>query len=386
VCTAATVVAPPNLNSNPYNYMMRARVAAAHGGNPYVTPADEFPGDPFMPFANHAYTDTPGGKLPAWMIVNVTIARLSGDDVVRNLVSLRFFLFLVGIACIALVSATARRLAPDQELAGLVLWAWNPIVIMNVQTRTDTMMVFYLLLGMFLLACGHRRWAVVPLTLSVFVKIFTIPFLVVAALSDVRARRWREISIAILIVLATTVIIWLPFREGLDAGVFLKYANLASETGGVADDTGTHWLRLLVRIGFVVLVAFIGWTRRDLAAHLLSGWVLVSLYFSVFFAKFASSDYLMTLLAITAVVLSGRAVIATAGLSVSFFLFDMWFLAGTSHFRMPDLFPFARLYVFLIPIVAAGLIGLLLLFRRAPGGGPAPRARLPVDRTRTYRT
>ncbi|GJM43525.1 MAG: hypothetical protein DHS20C21_03670 [Gemmatimonadota bacterium] len=363
-CMFLTVLAPPTMNTNPYNYMMRARVAAAHDANPYVTPADEFPNDPFMDFANQAYTDTAGGKLPGWMVWNVAVAWVAQGDVALNLVLLRFLLFLMGVGCLFLLNAICLRTCPEHALAALVLWGWNPIMIANIQSRTDTVMVFYLLLGMWLLTRGHRRWAVVPLTLSVFVKIFTVPFLVVAILADARAKRWREIGVAVVVCLATAVAVWLPFQEGLDGSLAARYLGLANQTDGSA---GTSTSRLLLQIAFAGLVFAVGWTRRDLGRNLYLGWAIVSLYFSLFFAKFASSDYLLTLLAVTAPVMSVPILMLAGALCVSFFLFDLWYLVGSSSFVLPDLFPFSPRAVFLLPVAALPLVALLIKVRRRFG-------------------
>ncbi len=368
--TLLSVFAPPTMNTNPYNYMYRARVMAEHGENPYSTPAGEFPDDPMAEFANPSYVHSPGGKLPSWMILNVAVAWLAGGNVAANLLLLRFTLFLLGAGTVFMVARTAERLIPEKAVAGLALWAWNPIFLMNIQTRTDTVMVFWLIAGLWLISGGRRHLAVAALTLSVFVKIFTVPFLAVAALADLRARRFRPLAVGSLAALGAAVVIWLPFLDGLTPELVASYAGLANSPGGGGSGAAASWsIRPLLLVGFAALILFVGWTRRDQGRHLVAGFAAVSLYFSLFFAKFASSDYLLTLLAVVAVTMGTRTVLLTGALCLSFFLFDVWYTAGTSTFVLPDLFPFPRRWVFFVPIAAGLLFVGVVVWRRRPRRG-----------------
>ena len=92
---------------------------------------------------------------------------------------------------------------------------------------------------------------------------------------------------------------------------------------------------------------------------------MVQLYFSVFFAKFGSADYHMTLLAIVAVTM--RSYVVAVALAVSFgaFMFDEWYRIGSQTFRPPDLFPFESRVVLLIPLVVCALgLGAVLIRSR----------------------
>jgi hypothetical protein len=105
--------------------------------------------------------------------------------------------------------------------------------------------------------------------------------------------------------------------------------------------------------GFAVLILVVGLTRGPGVRSLFAGWALVQLYFSLFFAKFASADYLLGLIALVAIIMDWRMVLATFALGVSYFLFDQWYLVGAENFPMPDLFPFSRSVVFWMPPIAA---------------------------------
>jgi hypothetical protein len=211
---------------------------------------------------------------------------------------------------------------------------------------------------------------VAAITLSVYVKIFTLPFLAIAAVSDLRHRRFRELGIGLVVAVAATAVVWLPFLDGIGFDIVPRYLGLANDPGGGASGTAaTLSLRPVLLGGFALLILVIGWTRRDMAHHLITGFAAASLYFSMFFAKFASSDYLLTLIALVAVTMGTRTVALTGALCVSFFLFDIWYTSGTGSFVLPDLFPFPRRWVFALPLAGGlGLLAVLLWRRRARRG------------------
>lgn len=360
LCTALTLFAPPNLNSNLWNFMLRARVATAHGHNPYVTAAAEFPNDPLYPYANPKYTGAPGCKLAAWMVFSMMFAKIGNGDPVRTLFAYRIGLLVFACGTLLLLAAALQRLIPKRSVSGAVLWAWNPIVLMNSLARTDTIMLFYLALAVFLLAKERRRLAVIPLTLSIFVKIIPAPLLAVSTIADARAGRWKEVFFTCLLFAATTIAIWAPFYHHNAFDLIRKY----SEVAGSAEGSVGGSAKLVASIGFALLVILVGVTRRPDVRSLLSGWVLIQIYFSLFFAKFASADYLMSLILLVAVTLDWRALLLTFAIGLSYFLFDEWYLVGSENFPLPDLFPFSRSVVFWIPPIAGALALALWFFWR----------------------
>jgi hypothetical protein len=351
LCTALTLFAPPNLNSNIWNFIMRARVATAYGENPYLTAAGEFPNDPLYPYANPAYTGTPGCKLAAWMVFSMMFAKIGDGDPVRTLFAYRTGLLVFSLGTLLLLAGALRTLIPKRAVSGAVLWAWNPIVLMNSLARTDTIMLFYLTLAVFLLAKERRRLAVIPLTLSIFVKIIPAPLLAAWTIANARAGRWKEVLITGLLFLATTIAIWAPFYNHNALQLVTKYGEVAGSAEGSVGGS----LKLIASIGFGLLVIWVGMTRRQDVRSLLSGWVLIQIYFSLFFAKFASSDYLMSLILLVAATLDWRAVLLTFAICLSYFLFDQWYLVGAEIFPLPDLFPFSRSVVFWIPPIGGAL-------------------------------
>jgi uncharacterized membrane protein len=279
------------------------------------------------------------------------MARIAGDDPVTVLLAYRTMLFLFSALNVWLVARLARRLLPELAPAGFALWAWNPIVIMNGQSRTDTVMVFYLLLGMTLLLGGRRIAAGAALGLSVLVKLLTAPLLAVAALAEIRARRWRDLALTAAPAVGAMLLVGLPFLIGVTDRFADEVLYVTESTSNVVE--GPDWIAILLRAGFAVLVLAIGLTRKGGWFDLFRGWAIVQLYFSLFFAKFASADYHMTLFAIVAVTMSRWIVFPALALGFGSFLFDEWYRVGSASFRLPDLFAFDARVVLLLPLIAA---------------------------------
>ena len=352
LCFLITACALPNLDRDIYNYIVSGRVGAVHASNPYLATPDQFPADPIYPYASPRYTAIPGdNKLPAWMLLNMLLARLGGDDVVTNLLLYRCVFLLFNFANVALIACILRALGSHKELAGVALYAWNPISVAYGQSKVDTLMVFVLLLAILALVYARRRVAVVALTLSVFVKLITLPLLAVYALRELRARKWPELTVSALLVAVTAVCVYAPFWNGPDLlGMHIGLLAGASTAGPPA-------LGLLVKAGFTLAVLWIGLGSDSSLVGLIRGWALVALLFSVFLTRLGFAWYLMTLIALVGLAVEWRMALATAALSLASFVMNTWDSASNDVFPLPQLFRLPRVLVYLVFI---GVVGLLI--------------------------
>jgi hypothetical protein len=92
--TATSSIAFPNFDPDVYTYIATGRVAAVHGHDPYAVATDRFPADPYFRYQLRNYTHHPDIKLPAWMPLNVALAKVAGDNPVRGLLTYRSALAL----------------------------------------------------------------------------------------------------------------------------------------------------------------------------------------------------------------------------------------------------------------------------------------------------
>jgi hypothetical protein len=357
LCFLITACALPNLDRDIYNYIVSGRVGAVHGRNPYVVPPDQFPADPVYPYASPRYTAIPGdNKLPAWALVNMLLARFGGENVVTNLLLYRFIFLLINAANVALIARILKTLGSHKQLAGVALYAWNPVIIAYGQSKVDTLMVFILLLGILALALARARLAVVALAISAFVKLITLPLLAVYLLRELRARKWPELALSAMLVVGSAVCLYAPFWSGPD--LLIRHIELLAS----ADTAGPPAVGPLVQASFALAVLWIGLGSEPGVLGLVRGWALVALLFSVFLSRLGFAWYLMTLIALVGVAVEWRLALATAAVSFASFLMNAWDSASNSTFPLPDLFrlPRALIYLAFICLVVLAIVGVSL--------------------------
>ncbi|HJZ46074.1 MAG TPA: hypothetical protein VKE41_02870 [Roseiflexaceae bacterium] len=337
------VCALPNVNRDIYNYIISGRVAAVYGANPYAVPPNRFLADPIYPYASARYMSYPGdNKLPAWMLLNVVLARLGGDDPVANLMLYRVVFLLFNIANLVLIARILQTVYPRRLLAGLVLYAWNPIVIVYGQSKVDTVMAFFLLLAALALVREKRKLAVVVLGLSTLVKLITLPLVAVSLLYELRSRGAGDLAKSALLLGLTAMAFYAPFWYGPQ----LLTTQLTS-IGDVAAG-GPGLVQLMLYAGFALAVVWVGVSRDGRVESVLAGWALVLALFAFFISRLGFSWYLITLIAVASLVaerwLASVVIIFSC---VSFFL-NAWDSASNETVQMPVLFSASRSYFHLL--------------------------------------
>ncbi|MFQ5648307.1 MAG: polysaccharide deacetylase family protein [bacterium] len=337
----------PNFNTDIYNYILRGRVSSVYQSNPYYDAADKFSTDPIYPYASHRYTTRPGGKFPGWMYLNILLSRLAGDEPTTNLLLYRFVLFMFHLVNLALLALILKKVNPEYVFAGLLVYAWNPIVALNSQSKTDTVMVFYLLLAVWLLLTERKRLAVVALGLSTAVKLITGPLMAVYFLRDIRLRRWRTVAENLFVLAATFLILYLPFWRGPEL-IAQHWESL-----GEAAAAAPALIKIILPLIFAGLILWVGLSQDGSAGSLLWGWAYLMLFFALFLTKLGLAWYLMTLIALVSLSFGRRLTVVMVILSFSSFLFNVWYSTFSKHFKVEELFSAPQLMVYIsLPAVA----------------------------------
>ncbi|MDQ3147635.1 MAG: hypothetical protein M3R01_12020 [Actinomycetota bacterium] len=351
-----SALALPNLNSDVYDYILFGRVVAEHDSNPAYTFPDEFPDDPVYPYSSHQYTDARDNKLPAWTVLSVGLAHLGGDDPVNNLLLFRFALLTLNLGAVGLIWLVLRRLQPAVAVAGIALYGLNPIVTMQGQSKTDTVMAFFLLASIALLVTKHRRSAVVALAVSMFVKLITMPLAAVFWVRELRLRRWSNLVVDVVAVGVVVFALYAPFSRGFE----LLFDNLGmlGSGGGSAPDI----VRPIVFLAFALFILAVGLRQEGSTEQLLRGWALVSLVFGVLLSRPGLSWYLIVALAVVAVAAEWRMAVASVVLTFSSFLVSSWTMMSSARYPLPDIFEVPRPLLFVAPL---GVLAALAILWRA---------------------
>lgn len=358
------VWALPNLNTDIYNYIMRGRVAAVYGENPYGVAVDEFPDDPIYPYASERFTDEPGGKLPTWMALNILLARVSGNSAVTNVLTYRLALLLFNGANLVLVILVMRAIDARRTVTAAVVYSWNPVIIMFGQSKTDTVMAFLLLLAAWVLVTRRRRLlSFALLVLSMFVKLLTAPLLAIYAIRSFKLRRWRELAGLGLIAFVLFGLVALLLYSSAPGGrMLLKYLGILDRAG----PSGSSIFGNLSLLAFVGLVLVAGLLQDGSDRRLLAGWAVVSLFLLVFITPFTLTWYLITAVATVSIVGSWHLNLLLLAASFASFLFNFWDWTFTSAFPSPEFLDVPRSVFYIVLAVAFGaLFAAMSLLRRA---------------------
>jgi hypothetical protein len=359
--TAVSAIALPNFDPDVYTYIATGRVAAVHGQDPYAVPTDRFPGDPFVHYELRQYTHHPDIKLPAWMPLNVALAKVAGNDPVRALLTYRGALAGLALANLFLVLLVVRSLRPREVATAAVVWGWNPLVVLFGPSKADTLMVFFVLLAVLALTRRRRQVAVVFLTLATFVKLLAAPFLLVLVMQDVGRRRWRSAALSLALVAVVIAALYAPYSHPW--GLFVDHLRLANTAG--AGGTSANSAARLLLLGFGgALVAALALRRDRKLPDLLRLWAAIGLVVGVAVAAGEYPWYLLTFIAVTALAGDLRLI---AGMSVlglvSFLAYERRGTSTAAH-PLPRLSPLSLGQSVLVIVVAAAVVFAIVKLRR----------------------
>src|SRR5262249_29649551 len=128
-----TCVLLPALPSDDlFSYILYGRISAVHGGNPLVSTPATFSNDPFLTLVFWRGVRSVYG--PAWLLLSSAITQLA--QALGGTLTAYVALFkLLGLAAhlmnAALIWLILTRLAPERRLLGTLLYAWNPLCLLE---------------------------------------------------------------------------------------------------------------------------------------------------------------------------------------------------------------------------------------------------------------
>jgi len=133
-----------------FQYVLRARVWVVHGANPMTVPPAAFASEPLLPFAGE-WKDIVSPYGPGWELLAAGVARLGFDGAVSGALAYKTVALVGYLACLWLLDrATRRESEPDGNGRSLLLFAWNPLVLVQGvgNGHNDVVMLAWMLLAM----------------------------------------------------------------------------------------------------------------------------------------------------------------------------------------------------------------------------------------------
>lgn len=155
----ATLVLLPSLPSDDvFSYILYGRIGVVHHANPLITAPSAFPHDPFLALVFWRGVLSVYG--PLWLLLSGGITLLAeglGGSLATYVALFKMLGLLAHLANAALIWAILGRLAPQRRLLGTLLYAWNPLCLLEfcASAHNDAVMLMFALLGVYCLA---RAW------------------------------------------------------------------------------------------------------------------------------------------------------------------------------------------------------------------------------------
>jgi len=218
-------------------YICRGRILVVHRANPMRWPLAAFPVGDYLPFQTEWLGQrSPYG--PLWEYL-AGIATLLGDHGLASaLLSYKGLAILSYLGCGMLIGAILRRRQPAWELAGILFFTWNPLVLLETAGggHNDATMMFFVLLALWLREKHQMRWAISALVLGALVKYLPLmlipPVLIDIWKGHARKEKWAIIIQGGLISIALTLAIWGPLWPGLENWDMLRQVAQANNSPG----------------------------------------------------------------------------------------------------------------------------------------------------------
>ena len=215
----ALLPAHPFYSFDAFHYLATARVQYFYGANPLTVAPAAFAADPLLRLSDWGELPSPYGPLWSLLLALPSYAVRGSADATVNLLALKGLVVALLLLTAWLVGATAERLRPGSRTAAIVLFGWNPLVLLHIagDAHNDIAMACLLALALWLVTSGRPVGAAAALTLSFLVKFVTLlflPLLLVWLLRSGRPARRREAARCLLVSGALVLLLYAPFWAG----------------------------------------------------------------------------------------------------------------------------------------------------------------------------
>lgn len=154
-----TLVLLPSLPSDDvFSYTLYGRISAIHHANPLISAPSNFPHDPFLSLVFWRGVRSVYG--PLWLLLSAGLTQIAealGGSLAAYILLFKLTGLLAHLANAALTWAILGVLAPRRRLLGTLLYAWNPLCLLEfcASAHNDAVMLTLALLGIYCLA---RSW------------------------------------------------------------------------------------------------------------------------------------------------------------------------------------------------------------------------------------
>jgi hypothetical protein len=204
-----------------YDNIFHGRIRGVYGANPYQQVIADYPQDPFYDYT--AWKRSTSAYGPVWELLAGLAARWAGDRIIPNVLTFKLLPGLFYFASVAIIWGFLRQTQPEFALAGVLLLAWNPVVLYETwgNGHNDMAMTVWILAAVWFVSMRRYSLSVISLTFGAMVKyipLLLIPAAVVVGLRDQENRREQYLFLlkSTILTFVIVVIAYFPFREAGD--------------------------------------------------------------------------------------------------------------------------------------------------------------------------
>lgn len=215
-----------------YTYIFYGRITVLHHANPLISVPNQFPHDPFLP--NLYWRDTLSIYGPVWLGLSdglTWLAEAWGGSLAAYIFFFKSTTLLFHLGNVVVIWAILGVVAPRRRVTGTVLYAWNPLALLEFASsgHNDAVMLFFFLLGVWCLLRRREVLALLAFALSLDVKYalaILLPFYLWYVLREtpgmaakVRGALWR-----LGVLVGVCALLYLPYWDGLRTFGAILYA------------------------------------------------------------------------------------------------------------------------------------------------------------------
>jgi hypothetical protein len=188
-CSLILLWSYPLFSQDVFDYLFQTREWVAYGANPYTNIPDNFRADALFRYVS--WTQAPSAYGPLWLFLTAPLSLLANDSLLINVILFKALSILGYLGTIWMVHLTLGKIAPRFRLAGTVLFAWNPIMLIEFagSGHNDVLMLFFTALAIWLVANGRYTLSLLALTAGGLIKV--VPLLLIPLFL---LYVWRQLS------------------------------------------------------------------------------------------------------------------------------------------------------------------------------------------------
>jgi hypothetical protein len=199
-----TLVLLPSLPSDDiFSYILYGRISTVHGANPLISTPADFVNDPFLSLV--FWRDVRSVYGPVWLLLSAGISWLAqglGGSLALYVALFKLLGFAAHLTNAWLIWRILGRLAPNRQLQGTLLYAWNPLCLLEfcASGHNDAVMLTLLLLAVYWLLIDWELAALIAFGLSISVKyvpVVLVPFYLALVVRRMRGQGapWRRVGL-----------------------------------------------------------------------------------------------------------------------------------------------------------------------------------------------